>query len=147
MNNMTEQKLKKSQLKLKTQLKQLQVVQALISRSSGYAKTQAEASEKRLEKEIIEIQKEIKSLQGKQTDPVGMNQQKQEIVIKNTERTAFVAVKEEIVACNEPYTNLFEKELKKVLKESNYSNVSLIYRKFYKESAEPEKIETIFSKV
>ncbi len=54
--------LKKSTLKLKTQEKQLQVVEAIVNRSNGYAKVQGEASIKRLTKEIAEIRKELESL-------------------------------------------------------------------------------------
>jgi predicted DNA-binding protein YlxM (UPF0122 family) len=60
MNDVTEQNLKKTSLKLKAQEKQLQVIQALIKRSSGYTKTQAEASEKRLIKEIRDLKKNQK---------------------------------------------------------------------------------------
>ena len=54
--------LKKSELKLKTQEKQLQVVQALLNRSTGFTKAQAEATEKRLLKEISEIKKDVSKL-------------------------------------------------------------------------------------
>lgn len=64
MNEVTEQKLIQSNLKLKTQEKQLQVVKGIINRNSGYAKSQAEATEKRLTKEIAELKKEIKGLKG-----------------------------------------------------------------------------------
>ena len=60
-----EDKLKKVNLKLKTQTKQLQVVQGIINRTNGFAKSQAQATETRLEKEISELQKNLKSLQGK----------------------------------------------------------------------------------
>ena len=33
---------------------------------------------------------------------------------------------------DEQYKNLFEKKLTRIMKESNYSNVSMIYRKIYK---------------
>jgi hypothetical protein len=65
MNESSTQDLKKIELKLKTQQKQLQVVQALIKRSSGYTKAQGEASEKRLEKEIKQLQTEVKALTKK----------------------------------------------------------------------------------
>lgn len=65
MNDVTEQKLKKSNLKLKTQEKQLQVVQGLVNRSSGYTKVQAQATEKRLVQEIAVIKKDIASLESK----------------------------------------------------------------------------------
>ena len=60
MNDMTEQDAKKATLKLKMQEKQLQVVTALINRSSGYAKTQAEASEARLTEEIASLKEQLK---------------------------------------------------------------------------------------
>ncbi|MBC7419779.1 MAG: hypothetical protein H7328_03535 [Bdellovibrio sp.] len=59
MNEAAEQNLKKTQLKLKTQEKQLQVVQALVNRSTGYTKAQAQASEKRLTKEIDAIKDQL----------------------------------------------------------------------------------------
>ena len=62
MSTLSDQKLN---LKLKSQEKQLQVVKAIINRERGYAKTQAEASEKRLTKEIAQIKEDIKSLKGK----------------------------------------------------------------------------------
>ena len=65
MKNIVEIKLKSFNFKLKAQTKQLQVVQGIISRSSGYTKTQAEASEKRLTLEIADLNKNIKTLQGK----------------------------------------------------------------------------------
>lgn len=65
MGNVTEEKLISSNLKLKTQEKQLQVVKGIINRTSGYAKSQAEATEKRLIQEIAELKKGIKSLKGK----------------------------------------------------------------------------------
>lgn len=65
MNNVTEEKLKLSNLKLKTQEKQLQVVKGIINRTSGYAQSQAEATEKRLTQEIAELKKDIKRLKGK----------------------------------------------------------------------------------
>ena len=64
MKNISAEELKTNNLTLKTQTKQLQVVQGIISRTSGYAKTQAEASEKRLMKEIVNLNKKIQSLQG-----------------------------------------------------------------------------------
>ena len=45
----------------------------------------------------------------------------------------------------EPYTNQFEKELKRIMKESNYSNVGMIYKKFYKETVKPGAICTLFA--
>ena len=45
---------------------------------------------------------------------------------------------------DEPFTNLFEKELKRIMKESNYENVSMIYRKIYKDSDKPNAINTLF---
>lgn len=59
------------------------------------------------------------------------------------ERTAEVAVEEEVVVREEPYTNQFEKELKRIMKESGYANVSQIYRKFYKESGSPQKFSEL----
>lgn len=64
MNKNAAEKIESSNLKLKTQEKQLQVVKGIISRNSGYAKSQAEATEKRLTKEIAELKKEIKSLKA-----------------------------------------------------------------------------------
>ena len=64
MNDSTEQNLKKSNLKLKTQEKQLQVVKGIINRNSGYAKAQAEAAEKRLTQEIADLKKEIKAIKA-----------------------------------------------------------------------------------
>ena len=51
-------------LKLKNQEKQLQVVQSLENRSSGYTKVQAQASEKRLTQEISVIKKSIQNLES-----------------------------------------------------------------------------------
>ncbi len=65
MKNILEIKIKSYNYKLKMQSKQLLAVQAIIKRSNGFAKTQAEASEKRLVLEIEELNKNIKSLQGK----------------------------------------------------------------------------------
>ncbi len=65
MSKMTEEQISQMTLKLKTQEKQLQVVKGIISRNSGYAKSQAEATEKRLTQEIIEIKKEIKANKAK----------------------------------------------------------------------------------
>lgn len=65
MKNISEIKLKSYNFKLKMQSKQLVVVQALVSRSNGYKKAQAEASEKRLIKEIEELARNIKILEGK----------------------------------------------------------------------------------
>lgn len=65
MNKATEEKLKASDLKLKTQEKQLLVVKGIISRNSGYARSQAEATEKRLTLEISELKKEIKAAKAK----------------------------------------------------------------------------------
>ena len=65
MNNASEEKLKESNLKLKTQEKQLQVVKGIISRTGGYARSQAEATEKRLTKEIADLKKEIKAGKAK----------------------------------------------------------------------------------
>lgn len=48
---------------------------------------------------------------------------------------------------SEPYTNQFEKELKRIMKESNYSNVSMIYKKFYKESEKPSNLSELFARV
>ncbi len=64
MNAIAQQNLKKSQLKLKTQEKQLQVVQALVSRSSGYTKVQAQAGEKKLTQEIAALKKDVQKLEG-----------------------------------------------------------------------------------
>ena len=61
MSDMTEQGAKKATLKLKMQEKQLQVVKALINRSSGYAKTQAQASEARLTEEIASLKEQLES--------------------------------------------------------------------------------------
>lgn len=63
MNDLAELNLKKFKLKLKTQEKQLQVVQGLVNRNSGYAKVQAEASLKRLTQEIADIKKDILSFE------------------------------------------------------------------------------------
>ena len=65
MKNIVEIKLKSFNFKLKMQTKQLLVVQGIINRSNGFAKTQAEAGEKRLIKEIEELNKNIKTLTGK----------------------------------------------------------------------------------
>lgn len=65
MKNIHEIKLKSYNYKLKLQTKQLLVVQELIKRTNGFGKAQAEASEKRLIKEIAELNKNIKTLQGK----------------------------------------------------------------------------------
>lgn len=62
MNETIDQK--KTSLKLKTQQKQLQVVQALINRSTGYTKKQAEDSAKRLIQEIEILQKNMKSFES-----------------------------------------------------------------------------------
>lgn len=43
------------------------------------------------------------------------------------------------------YTNQFEKELKRIMKESNYSNVNMIFMKFYKQSKRPERLAELFS--
>ena len=64
MNEVTESNLKKINLKLKTQEKQLQVVQALISRSNGYTKVQAQAGEKRLLKEITVLKADLQKIEG-----------------------------------------------------------------------------------
>ena len=64
--------------------------------------------------------------------------------IKQLERATLVVAEEEVVVHEEPFTNQFEKELKRIMKESNYSNVSMIYRKFYKESRTPSAINTLF---
>ncbi len=63
MINIADEELKITNLKLKSQVKQLQVVQGIINRTSGYAKAQAEASEKRLIKEIETLKSNIQSLQ------------------------------------------------------------------------------------
>ena len=60
----SDKELKAATLNLKTQTKQLQVVQGLVNRTSGFAKSQAEASEKRLTKEIEILQKNIQRLTG-----------------------------------------------------------------------------------
>ena len=65
MKNILDIKIKSYNYKLKMQSKQLLAVQALIKRANGYAKTQAEASEKRLIIEIEELNKNIKSLSAK----------------------------------------------------------------------------------
>ena len=44
-----------------------------------------------------------------------------------------------------PVANQFEQELKKIMKESGYGNVSMIYRKFYKQSEKPSAINTLFT--
>lgn len=64
LSNVNEEKLKVSSLKLKTQEKQLEVVKGIISRNSGYARSQAEATEKRLTKEIAGLKKEIKAIKS-----------------------------------------------------------------------------------
>lgn len=64
MNAIAQQNLKKSQLKLKTQEKQLQVVQALVSRSSGYTKVQAQAGEKKLTQEIAALKKDVQKFES-----------------------------------------------------------------------------------
>lgn len=64
LSNVNEEKLKVSSLKLKTQEKQLEVVKGIISRNSGYARSQAEATEKRLTKEIADLKKEIKAIKS-----------------------------------------------------------------------------------
>lgn len=64
MNSVTEEKIKLSNLKLKTQEKQLQVVKGIINRNSGYAKAQAQAAEKRLTQEIEDLKKTIKALKA-----------------------------------------------------------------------------------
>lgn len=65
MSKVTEEKLNQMDLKLKTQEKQLQVVKGIINRNSGYAKSQAEATEKRLTQEIADLKKEIKAAKAK----------------------------------------------------------------------------------
>lgn len=64
MTAMNEEKLKKTTLKLKTQTKQLQVVKGIVNRTNGFAKSQAQATEIRLEKEVEALQKELKDLEG-----------------------------------------------------------------------------------
>ena len=44
----------------------------------------------------------------------------------------------------EPPSNLFEKELKRIMKESNYSNVTMIYKKFYKETESASQVMRLF---
>ncbi|MEQ1723761.1 MAG: hypothetical protein ABL930_11335 [Pseudobdellovibrio sp.] len=61
------------------------------------------------------------------------------------EIVAIKATEEEVVVREEPYTNEFEKELKRIMKESNYSNVSMIYKKFYKETERPENLNRLLS--
>lgn len=64
MIDIATEELKLNNLKLRTQTKQLHVVQGIINRTTGYAKAQAEASEKRLKKEIATLKNNIESLQG-----------------------------------------------------------------------------------
>lgn len=86
----------------------------------------------------------------------------QEIVIKQLERTAFIAVEEEEFATyyksrkelkeksgvdfnSTTYTNLFEKELMRLMKDSNYSNVNMIYKKFYAQSNRADSISNLLA--
>lgn len=61
----SDKELKAATLNLKTQTKQLQVVQGILNRTTGFAKSQAEASEKRLTKEIEALKETIQRLTGK----------------------------------------------------------------------------------
>ncbi len=61
MSEMTENDVKKLSSKLKMQERELHAVKALINRSNGYAKTQAEASETRLTEEIAALKQELGS--------------------------------------------------------------------------------------
>ena len=67
-----------------------------------------------------------------------------EISNKQLERTAQIAVQQKSFVQEEPFKNLLEKELKKIMKESNYSDVSMIYAKFYSQRENPEKILQLF---
>jgi chorismate mutase len=59
----------------------------------------------------------------------------------------FVPAREETVvsSIDEAYENLFEKELKRIMKQENYENVSMIYRKIYEQRPKPEEISGLFA--